>query len=121
MTKGNSARTVWTWIVTAGMLLIMVGVLLPLLGYGMSVSRWIYAAGAVMTLVGRILLPYQGHVMRVKRLVRIEVWSAVFFCVAAFFMFYDGGSTRDWLAFTLAGGFILIYTSIMIPRSEKKG
>ena len=35
-------------------------------------------------------------------------------------MFYDPTTARDWLAFTLAGGIIQIYTSIMIPRVEAK-
>ena len=59
--------------------------------------------------------------MRVRRLSRIESWSAIFFCVAAFFVFYDQTSLRDWLAFTLAGGCIQAYTSIMIPRALSKG
>lgn len=75
--------------------------------------------GAVLSLIGRIMTPYRGHNMRVKRLHRIEIWSSVFFCAATFFMFYQTAGARDWLAFTLAGGAVLVYTSIMIPRAEK--
>ncbi|MFG6381027.1 MAG: hypothetical protein K1V87_02845 [Muribaculum sp.] len=112
-------KRLWTWIITVGMILIAIGVLMPVMGYGMELCRWIYGAGAVLTLAGRIMTPYRGDNLRVKRLCRIEVWSSVFFCAGAFFMFYQGGSGRDWLAFTLAGGAVLIYTSIMIPRAEK--
>ena len=35
-------------------------------------------------------------------------------------MFYEAAGPRDWIAFTLAGGAIQIYTSIMIPRTIAK-
>ena len=107
------------WLVTFGLLLIVVGMLLPLLEIPITTTRWIYAAGAVITLVGRIITRYKGDNLRVTRLSRIEIWSSIFFCVATFFMFYPGAGNTDWLAFTLAGGVILIYTSIMIPRALK--
>ena len=73
-----------------------------------------------MLLIGRIFSSYKGDNLRLKRLYRIESWSAIFFCVAVFFMFYERAGARDWLAFTLAGGAIQIYTSIMIPRTIAK-
>lgn len=110
--------------VTLGMLLIVAGIVIPLLT--MSVQnpafRYIYAAGALLTLIGRAFSPYRGKNLRVKRLVRIEAWASIFFCVGAFFLFYPPHNpVRDTLAFTLAGGLIQIYTSIMIPRVQKKG
>lgn len=113
-------KKIISWAITAGMLLIAAGVLMPLLGYSMEVYRWIFSAGASITLIGRIMNRYDGNVLRVKRLYRIEVWSSIFFCVAAFFMFYPYGAGRDWFAFILAGGLILVYTSIMIPRELAK-
>ena len=56
---------------------------------------------------------------RLKRLHRIESWSAVFYCAAAFLLFYTH-ELRDWLAFTLAGAAIQIITSIAIPMREAK-
>lgn len=109
-----------TWTITAGMITLAVGLVMPWLGYSIKLYRWVFAAGALVTLVGRLFNRYEGPVMRVKRLYRIEVWSSVFFCVAAFFMFYPYGSGRDWFAFILAGGLILVYTSIMIPRELSK-
>lgn len=111
-------------LVTVGMLLIVTGIAIPLLS--MSVQnpafRYIYAAGAILTLIGRVFAPYRGSNQRIKRLVRIEAWAAIFFCVGAFFLFYPPHNpVRDTLAFTLAGGLIQIYTSIMIPRLQKKG
>lgn len=105
---------------TLGMLLIVAGTLSPLLGGHVSLYRWIYGAGALILLIIRIFTPYTGKALRLKRLYRIESWAALFFCVAAFFMFYQPGIMRDWLVFTLAGGAIQIYTSIMIPLVVKK-
>lgn len=108
--------------ITAGMILIAVALLLPMAGVGPGVYRWVFSAGALITLAGRLLNRYDGPVLRVKRLYRLEVWSSIFFCAAAFFMFYRYGEGRDWFAFILAGGAILVYTSIMIPRTlEKEG
>jgi len=110
------------WLVTLGMLLVAAGTVIPLftIGSGSVVYKYVYAVGAVSLLVGRIFSAYKGDNIRIKRLYRIETWSAIFFCVAVFFMFYEGAGARDWLAFTLAGGVIQIYTSIMIPRTIAK-
>jgi hypothetical protein len=103
---------------TIALLLIVAGTMMPLFNHGQGMAfRYVYAAGAVILLLARLFSPYTGKVTRARRLTRIEAWSAIFFCVAAFFMFYDTTTSRDWLAFTLAGGAIQIYTSIMIPRT----
>lgn len=108
------------WMITISMLLIVAGTVLPLFNTGGLLFKYIYATGALLLLIGRLLIPYKGDDFRIKRLYRIETWSAIFFCVAVFFMFYEGAGRTDWLAFTLAGGIIQIYTSIMIPRAIAK-
>lgn len=114
-----------TWVValaTIGLIAIAVGTLLPILNVKLSPAaagtwwKYVYAAGALCFLTGKLLSPYTGEHPRIKRLFRIEAWSAVFFCVAAFFLFYNGNVTRDSWAFTLAGGVLLIFTTIQIPR-----
>lgn len=120
----NKTEKYWLAAITVGMLLIVVGVLLPVFHisgeyFGGDLYKYIYAAGAVILIVSRLFNGYKGKNVRLKRLYRIEAWSAIFFCVAAFFAFYSTGA-RDWLAFTLAGGAIQIYTSIMIPRVVRK-
>lgn len=111
----------------AGLLLVAAGVLIPIMS-GNIVSntfRYVYAVGAVMTLLGRLFQPAppQGVPIRIKRLLRLESWSALMFCVAAFFAFYSAPILRDWLAFTLAGAAIQIYCSIalaLVIRKQKK-
>ena len=120
MAQSATASKIWILVMTVGMLLIVAGTVMPIWRLDNDVYKYIYSVGAVMLLGSRLFKPYKGENIRLKRLVRIESWSAIFFCVAAFFMFYDQTSARDWLAFTLAGGVIQVYTSIMIPREEMK-
>lgn len=119
----TTSKAVFLWMITIGMLLVAAGTIMPLLmqGTGSDLYKYVYGGGALMLLIGRIFTTYKGDNLRLKRLYRIEGWSAIFFCVAVFFMFYEDASSRDWIAFTLAGGAIQIYTSIMIPRTIAKG
>ncbi len=108
--------------VTVGLLAIVVATLVPLLNNGFDHQwyRYLYAVGAVMVLLGRLFTPYTGIHQRMKRLARLESWSGIFFCVAAFFMFYDPNSNRDWLAFTLAGGAIQVIVTVISASVAKK-
>lgn len=106
-----------TWI---GLLLILVGLCIPFFTPPQSdIHKYIFAVGAGLNFIGRLFTRYEVSNLRVKRLVRIELWSALFFCVAAFMMFYDN-DPRNWIVFVLAGGALLVYTSIMIPRIQSK-
>ena len=81
----------------------------------------IWPTGALLALLGRACAPaYKGSVMRVRRLGRIELWSCIIFCVAGFFMWYEPEQPRDWIAFTLAGGALQVYASIMTARTLTK-
>lgn len=117
---GKQPRKYMLWLISVAMLLIATGALLPILMIGGDVYKYVYGLGAVGMLIGRIFAPYKGNVLRVKRLYRIEAWSAIFFCAATFFMFYKDAGPTDWIAFTLAGAVLQIYTSIMIPRTINK-
>lgn len=101
-----------------GLLAIVAGVLIPIMTnnpFG-DTFRYVFAAGAALTLLARLLEPAapQGTPIRIKRLMRLESWSSLLFCVAAFFAFYSAPQLRDWLAFTLAGAAIQIYSSLSI-------
>lgn len=109
-----------TWLTTIGLLLVAAGAVLPVI-FGLQALPYkiVFSAGAVTSLIGRLCSVYKGPNMVVKRLTRIEAWSSMCFCVAAFFMWYSNAG-RDWVAFTLAGGILMLYTSIRIPRELKK-
>lgn len=134
----GKAPAAWLVILaTVGLLAIAVGIALPIINYHRysemlnsgiyhpemlqsNLWKFIFAGGALLFLAAKLFTPYTGTHPRIKRLYRIEAWSAVFFCVAAFFAFYDGTTTRDVWAFTLAGGAILIFTTLAIPYRIKK-
>lgn len=119
---GRPAKPWVTLMVTLGLLCIVIATFIPLLrnGFDYQWYRYLYAAGAALVLTGRLLSPYTGKHMRIKRLFRLEAWSGIFFGVAAFFMFYEPRSNRDWLAFTLAGGAIQIIVTILMTRVARK-
>lgn len=103
-----------------GMLLILAGMVIPLFtGPQHLVYKCIFSAGALFNFVGRLMTDTEYKDMRVKRLLRLETWSGLFFGVAAYFMFTDP-NPKNWIVFVLAGAAILTYTSIMIPLARKK-
>lgn len=111
----------WLIVMNIGLLMIVAGTALPLLHVDAAVWRYIYCAGALLALLGRVCAPaYKGSVTRVRRLGRIEFWSCIVFCVAGFFMWYEPEQPRDWIAFTLAGGALQVYASIMTARTLSK-
>ncbi len=109
--------------VTLGLLLVMIGLTIPVAthSFDSDTFRYVYAAGALLSLLGRLFTPaYKGDNMRLRRLLRLQSWSSIFYCVAAFFTFYDKTSLRDWIAFTLAGAAVQIISSVMITLLLRK-
>lgn len=124
--KDNGSRTAflprqaWLVAVNFGLLLIVAGTALPLLHVTGPAFRYIYSAGALAVLVGRLFAPSTaGMPLRARRLCRLEIWAGIIFCVGAFFMFYTP-YRMDWIAFTLAGAVVQIYASMTIPRALSK-
>lgn len=108
------------WLVTLGLLAVAAGIVLPLLLTLQSpVYPWVYGSGAVVSLVGRMMMPLPAGPMKLRRLCRMEVWSSMFFCAATVFMFLRT-APRDWIALTLAGGVLMLYCSVRIPREMRK-
>ncbi len=81
---------------------------------------YVYAAGAVILLVARLMRRYRTNDERLRRLYRLERWAPVIFIVAVGLLFYNPTILRDWLAFTLAGAIVQIYTGFAIPARQKK-
>lgn len=119
MTDGKSivSGRIATLSVTLGLLAIMIAAALPLLRMAVSFRGYIYAAGALLLLLGRILTPkVKDAPLRLKRLIRMEFWTSLIFVAGAVCLFLPSAGSTDWLAFTLAGAVLTAYTSIMIPR-----
>lgn len=118
-----SRKTLVTLLSMGGLILIMAAVALPVLHVGREYITWVYAVGAASLLIGRLITPVPaGASLKLRRLLRMEVWTALVFVAGAVFLFLPitpgNGAGNDWIAFTLAGGVLTIYTSIMIPRQR---
>lgn len=120
MDSRSSLRSPAMWATVAGLVLVMAGTAMPLLKLDSDIYKYIFCIGAVSVVAGRMFMPYKGSSIRVKRLCRLEIWSGIFFCAAVFFMWWENAGFTDWIAFTLAGAAIQIYTSIMIPRTVRR-
>ena len=106
-----------------GLLLIAVAAVVPVFSgsfYSLEWARWLYAAGALWLLLTRLFAPYRGSDMRMRRLVRMQAWSALFFVAGAVFLFVPGTAPRDWLALTMAGAAVQIIASVMIGNRAAK-
>lgn len=109
----NKLAAVLSW---TGMLVVLIGIAIPFItGPREDLYKYVFAAGAALNLCGRLLTRYEGGNLRMKRLLRIETWASLFFCVAAYFMFADP-DPRNWIVFVLAGGVLYAYTSFMVQR-----
>lgn len=106
-----------------GLLLIAAAIVIPIISGGFPDSatyKILYSAGAVISLVASMFVKTPaGASVRDRRWARIEIWSGVFFCAAAFFLWMPGSAPRDWLAFTLAGAVIRIIVFFRLMRRTK--
>lgn len=108
-----------TVMVTLGLMSIMVAAFLPLIHINQDWTRYLYAAGALVLLIGRFVAPrVKDAPLRLRRLLHMEIWTALIFIVGAVFLFLPSAGGKDWLAFTLAGAALTIYTSVLIPRQK---
>lgn len=125
-----------------GLILVAVGLFAPFTSLDtiayIRFFKWVYAAGALIFTVARIVGSTDpAESMHLRRLRRLEFWAGVAFCIGAFFWFYNEekfsfylsvgmGSLaclRDTVYFTLAGGAIQIMAVILMSRraAREKG
>lgn len=104
---------------SVSLILIFVAALLPILRIHWVGTSYMYAVGAAGTIIARILDRYKGNSVRVRRLHRMEIVSALCYGVSAFLLFWAETET-DWLAFLTVGAVLQVYTSFMIPYAEKQ-
>lgn len=120
---------------TFGLLLVCVALVSPFAGLGnmniLSVFKWIYAAGALIYVVARVVIVNDpSDSMRLRRLRRLEFWAGVAFMLAAAFWFYEEqhlgpyagplAVMRNTILFTLVGAAIQVIASWMIVSRTKK-
>ncbi len=119
MAKQETRVQISSLLVAIGLLIMLVMAVMPLLNINLLWMRWAFAAGAALVLLARIMGVYSGPALRIKRLHRLLIVSAVLYCASAAMMFYSRG-TNDWIAFLLAGLLMQVYASWMIDYEGKK-
>lgn len=120
---------------TFGLILVAVGLAAPFATFGngtlLVMFKWIFAAGALVYTVARVVGAVgRDESFRVRRLRRMEGWAGIAFCIAAFFWFYntrkfDGEMLtfrmlNETILFTLAGALIQIVSSWMLSSALRK-
>ena len=118
----NKRTNIANILVIVGMIMMIVMAVTPLLvnhQLNMEWMRWIFIAGALIVLVGRLIDIYRGPSLRLKRLHVILVFSALLYCASGSMMFILQG-TNNWIAFLLAGVMVQLYASWMIDREQSK-
>lgn len=119
----NKKQQTANLILAIGMILLLVMAILPLFGIMQSWFKYIYAAGAVLTLIARFLDRYQGSNITLRRLYRIQTVSSICYCASAAILFSTINnlvSEKDWLPFLMTGAVLQIYSSLRIQSEERK-
>ena len=99
----------------AGLVALLAMAAMPLLGVTAVWTHWVYAAGAVLVLAARVMQQPGRGPLRLRRLYRLLVVSALLYCASAAMVFWRRG-TADWLAFLLAGAVMQLYATTMIDK-----
>lgn len=110
-------------LLAVGMIVLLVTAVMPLVGMYFAWVKYVYAAGALLTLVARMLERYTGKSITLRRLYRIQTVSALCYCASAAVLCISLGeyvSEKDWLAFLMAGAVLQIYSSWRIQSEERK-
>ena len=124
---------------TFGLILVALGLAAPftnLLNYEfVKIFKWIYAAGALIFVIARIVGATDPQdSIRIRRLRRMECWAGIALCIGAFFWFYNEGvyganlsigagvlrCLRETIVFSLVGALIQVMASWMIYYRQKK-
>ena len=108
-------------LLAVAMTILLLMALLPIFGIKWPWLRYAFAAGAVLTLVAQILTPTPEGNFRVRRLARMNVWSAILYCMSAACLFIpDASMQKSWVAFMLAGAVLQIYATLMLSKLTGK-
>lgn len=109
-------------ILMVGLLIILAMAIMPLLNITGEWMRWLFAAGALLVLAIRLLQAGRGENLRLRRLYRINIISALMFCASAV-MFWNMGQTdwsTNWVAFLMAGAALMMYVSFAIDHERRR-
>lgn len=123
-------------VASSGLILVLLAMIAPfagrLLGHSLEWARWVYAAGALVYTVARVVdVNSSREPVRIKRLRRLEFWAGMCFVAGAAFWFYKlsyysgmhAGPLavmQQTVALTMAGAVIQIVAGWMIAYRMRK-
>lgn len=119
----NNKQKIANLLLTIGMLILLVIAVLPLIGIMQPWFKYVYAIGAILIIIARIIERYHGKNPTLHRLYRIQAISAICYCISAAALFFTMNnfiSEKDWLVFLTAGAVMQIYSSLRIQNEERK-
>lgn len=109
---------------TLALLLVLTATVVPFFlndnATAMTAYKYLYGAGAVLLFASRVFDGRTSSDFRLKRLYRLDVAVSLLFIAGTVILFWPGAALRDWVAFTMAGAALQVYTSIAIPSRESK-
>ncbi len=115
----DTKTTLSSTLLLLGLLILATGALLPLLNVHWPWTRWIFCGGALLALLAQLLQLRTEPTVRLTRLRRIAVVSALLYCLSGALLFYDPRPV-NWIPFLLAGAVLQIYSSWMIEHLTAK-
>lgn len=97
-------------------LLVLVGAILPLFVTA-TWTPYIFAIGAAGMSIVRLITPYRGKNIRLRRLVLIELFGTLMLLFASYLMFKGG---TDWVVIFTISVALQVYTAFLIPHVMEK-
>ena len=82
-----------------------------------EVSPWMLGAGGILLMIARMTRRLDEMPLRLKRALRLELFSALLITAAAVFMYLG---MREWVALLLSAAILQLYASFIIGKELKK-
>lgn len=95
---------------------VVIGAALPIFIHETWVP-YVFASGAAGMSIIRLISPYRGNNLRLRRLILMELLGTLMLLFASYIMFRGG---YDWVVLLTISAFLQLYASIIIPRERKK-
>lgn len=130
MTDNNKRKNTANTVLAVGMLVLLTGAVMPFFTNDLRTSRWVLAAGALMTLVARFIEPIidRNESLRLNRLQRLDKVTAVVYCISAACLFVEyfvdpieySEVIQSWVPILMAGAVLQLYCTFMTEVERKK-
>lgn len=82
-----------------------------------EVSPWMLGVGGILLMIARMTRRLDEMPLRLKRALRLELFSALLITAAAVFMYLG---MREWVALLLSAAILQLYASFIIGKELKK-